>query len=159
MRNLIVYSFALVCLLLTSTNLFAQDKPTKFSATYYSTNEFALSLFKNHKFYIEARFKPQGEINGSSSNVKSLQNHKIADANYSLLLKRDFNLLKNKVFLSTGIGLSFSDKYDDYLIVPVDFKLKNVLNTNYLSLSAGIDLRNTGSSYEFLPKLGVSINF
>lgn len=134
------YLLLMMCIFL-SLVAFCQDGKTKVS--FYNGNRFSLSLFSTSKFYPEVQVE--------SDNLK------IQDAKYAFLVRNDIHV--KELFLSWGVGASYSDIDDTYLVVPVELRKANILKEN-LSLSIGLEVSsNFDSSTRIKPLIGISINF
>jgi len=73
------------------------------------------------------------------------------------LLRNDIPV--KKIFFSWGLGCSYSDSDDKYLVVPIEFKKNNILNED-ISLSVGFEVSsNFDASTRIKPLIGISITF
>ena len=172
-------SFFLVCCCITTR---AQEKvaSSNFSLTYYSTNELGFSFLKKQTFYGELRVRQnkntvtRASISQSYSygdggeersiySVDKKSGYYYKDLYYSFILKNDLSVYPEKnICFTWGIGYDYSNRYDDFLIVPVGLTAKKLFNTHWLEANISLEARSEFDStkkLEFEPKLGFSINF
>jgi hypothetical protein len=134
------YLLLMMCVAL-SLGAFCQEGKTR--ASFYNGDRFSLSLFSTSKFYPEIRIE--------SDRLK------VEDAEYAFLIRNDIPV--KELFLSWGLGASYSDIDDTYLVVPVELRKANILKEN-LSLSIGLEVSsNFNASTRIKPLIGISISF
>ncbi|MCL3780150.1 hypothetical protein EMN47_07070 [Prolixibacteraceae bacterium JC049] len=189
MKNLIFLLFIL--LTYTTISAQEIRKKNNFSVAYYSTKEISFHFNQRRKISFEARYRPGGDrhyvngyttkINGSYGNYHGNNYYGGGNGQYSYLKggmwQSDYNdiengyisliarynkdILKDKVSISSGlgIGLALSSFNNDYIVIPIDLKAYNLFNTNWIGCSAGVDLRVSSGCTQLVPKVGLMINF
>ncbi|WP_423127360.1 hypothetical protein [Gaoshiqia sp. Z1-71] len=134
------YLLLMICTSL-SLSVFSQEKQTNVS--FYNGDRFSISLFTTCKFY------PEFQVESTNLEVQ--------DARYAFLIRNDIPV--KELFLSWGLGASYSDIDDTYLVVPVELKKANILKEN-LSLSVGLEVSsNFNANTRIKPLIGLSISF
>ena len=156
----------------------AQEKVSvpNFSLTYYSTNELGFSFLKKHTFYGELRVRKNKNTkvqarplvydtyrNVPAYFVDKSSGYYYKDLYYSFILKNDLAIYPEKnICFTWGIGYDYSNRYNDFLVVPLGLTGKNLFNTSWLEANISLEARNelkANNNLELEPKIGLSISF